>query len=206
MFYVYEHIRPDTGMVFYVGKGSGYRLNSRSDRNRHWKFIVNKASGFSSRIIFKSNDEELVLLVEQERIDQLRKLNIKLCNITDGGEGISGLKHSQKSKEKMREAALSREHKPHTEESKQKIRLANTGVVFTEERKEKIRQKAIGRKMSEATKNKLKGRNFKHSEETLKRMCEIQKNMPKQKCLHCSFVGNAGNLARWHNDKCKNKE
>ena len=25
------------------------------------------------------------------------------------------------------------------------------------------------------------------------------------KCLHCDFVGNKGNLARYHNDKCKHK-
>lgn len=206
MFYVYEHIRPDTGMVFYVGKGSGYRLNSKSDRNRHWHHIVGKANGFSSKIIFESNDEELVLLVEVERIDQLRKLGYKLCNITDGGQGISGLKHSEESKRKMSNARKNMIQHKHTEESKQKIRQANTGVIFTEERKEKIRQKALGRKMSEETKNKLRGRTFKHSEETLKRMSKIQKAMPKIKCPHCDFVGNAGNVARWHFDNCKFKE
>lgn len=205
MFYVYEHIRLDTNQVFYVGKGHGYRLTSTKDRNKHWHNIVNKV-GFKAIKVVENEDEELILLAEIERIDQLRKLGYKLCNITDGGQGISGLKHSEESKRKMSESRKNIVPHKHTDESKQKIRQANTGVVFTEERKEKIRQKALGRKMSEETKNKLRGRNFKHSEETLKRMCEIQKNMPKQKCLHCSFVGNAGNLARWHNDKCKNKE
>jgi len=30
-------------------------------------------------------------------------------------------------------------------------------------------------------------------------------NSMKIKCAHCDFVGNKGNLARYHNDKCKHK-
>ncbi len=204
MFYVYEHIRLDTNQVFYVGKGQGYRLTSTKDRNKHWHNIVNKV-GFKAIKVLENEDEELILLAEIERIDQLRKLGYKLCNITDGGQGISGLKHSEESKRKMSESRKKIAPHKHTDESKQKIRQANTGVVFTDERKDKIRQKALGRKMSEETKNKLRGRNFKHSEETLKRMSEIQRSMPKTKCPHCSFVGNAGNVARWHFDRCKFK-
>jgi hypothetical protein len=40
MFYVYEHIRPDTNKVFYVGKGSGYRSGITQHRNNYWKNIV----------------------------------------------------------------------------------------------------------------------------------------------------------------------
>lgn len=207
MFYVYEHIRPDTGKIFYVGKGSGYRLNSTRNRNRHWKHIVNKANGFSSNVIFKHKDEELILLVEQERIDQLKRIGAKLCNLTLGGEGITGLKHTEESKQKMREAALRKTPFIHTEESKAKIRAAATGVVFTEERKRKIGERAKGRKMPQHVKEKLREINFKykHSPEIIMRMCEIQRTMPKRKCLHCSFVGNAGNLKRWHDDNCKLK-
>jgi len=46
MFYVYEHTRNDTGLVFYVGKGNGKRLNvgknGGGSRNRYWKHIVPK--------------------------------------------------------------------------------------------------------------------------------------------------------------------
>lgn len=207
MFYIYEHIRPDTGMVFYVGKGSGYRSNSTKDRNKHWQNIVNKANGFLSKIIFTHQDEELVLLAEQERIDQLKRLGVKLCNVTLGGEGITGLKHSEASKQKMRDAAFRRTPCVHTNESKEKIRLANTGVIFTEERKRKIAEKAKGRKMPIHVRENLNKImvNYKHSPEVIARMKEIQRSMPKRKCLHCSFVGNAGNLKRWHDDNCKLK-
>jgi hypothetical protein len=207
MFYVYEHIRPDTGAIFYVGKGSGYRNNSTCDRNRHWQFIVKKANGFSSKILFSHENEELVLLAEEERIDQLKRLSVKLCNMTKGGEGLSGFSHSQETKVKLREIALNRPKRKLSEAHKEALRKANLGVVFTEERKEKIRQKALNRKHHPNTLKALveARKNFKHSAETIKRMCEIQKNMPKTKCLHCSFVGNAGNLSRWHNNNCKLK-
>jgi hypothetical protein len=206
MFYVYEHIRLDTNQVFYVGKGKKTRMQSSSDRNKYWHNVVNKA-GFKAVKIVEHSDEELVLLAEIERIDQCRKLGYKLCNITDGGQGISGLKHSEESKRKMSESRKDIVPHLHTEETKQRIREANTGVVFTEERKNKIRLKAVGRKMAAETKDKLRviGKNFKHSEETLKRMSEIQRAMPKTKCPHCNFVGNAGNVSRWHLDRCKFK-
>jgi hypothetical protein len=207
MFYVYEHIRPDTNQVFYVGKGSGYRLASTKDRNKHWQHIVNKV-GFKAIKVVEHENEELVLLAETERIDQLRKLKINLVNVTDGGQGISGLKHSQESKRKMSEARKNIIPHKHTDESKQKIREANTGVVFTEERKNKIRLKALGRKLSEEVKQKIRSKNrtFKHSKETIEKMCKIQQSMQKTiKCPHCDFLGNAGNAKSWHFDKCKFK-
>lgn len=207
MFYVYEHIRNDTNTIFYVGKGNGNRLNSIYDRNRHWNFIVKKAGGFKSNKIIETNDENFALFVEMEVIDLYKKRGIKLCNITNGGEGLSGYKHTEESKNKVRQAALNRIHYKHTEETKEKIRKANTGVIFTDERKRKIAEKAKGRKMSDATKEKMnyKNRNYKHSLETLDKMCKIQREMPKRKCFYCDFVGNAGNLKRWHMDNCKFK-
>jgi hypothetical protein len=40
-----------------------------------------------------------------ELIDKYKKLGIKLVNITSGGEGVSGLKHSSDAKKKMSEKA-----------------------------------------------------------------------------------------------------
>ncbi len=102
MFYVYEHTRPDTGVVFYVGKGSGARLNSKDKRNQHWHNVVNKANGLNASKIADNLDEELAFLCEMERIDQLRRLGHKLVNSTDGGcGGISGYKHTDESKAKI---------------------------------------------------------------------------------------------------------
>ena len=108
-FYIYEHIRPDTGMIFYVGKGCGKRLNcgklGGGTRNNHWKAVVAKAGGFEARKLVENIDEELVFLVEQERIDQLKRLGIKLTNKTLGGcGGLAGHRHTDKTKKKIVES------------------------------------------------------------------------------------------------------
>ena len=43
-FYVYEWINKDTGEIFYVGKGSGYRWKRKtaSSRNRYFNRYVQK--------------------------------------------------------------------------------------------------------------------------------------------------------------------
>lgn len=94
MFYVYEHIRNDTNAIFYVGKGKNERAYRTNNRNKYWKNIVNKCNGFTVRFIAKDLDEELAYLAEEERIDQLKRLGIKLANINAGGAGVgSGDKH-----------------------------------------------------------------------------------------------------------------
>ena len=99
-FYVYEHIKATDKSIFYVGKGSKKRARSKSCRNTYWKNIVNK-HGFEVKFIVKNIDEELAFLVEEERIDQLKRLGIKLANLTNGGEGSSGLVLSQAAREAM---------------------------------------------------------------------------------------------------------
>lgn len=222
-FYVYEHIRRDTGAVFYVGKGHGGRHCSKRNRNQYWHNVVNKAGGFDHRVIFKDSSEDLIFLVEMEKIDQLRMLGVKLVNLTDGGEGRSGLKHSDHTKKLISEKRKGKSHK-HTPESIEKIRQANTGVVFSEERKQKIGQKAIGRKMPEHVKENLRlvMKSFKQSEETkehlrqvnlgrkhkpeaLLKMSAWQVDRPKLTCPHCNRASSAGNASRWHFDNCKLK-
>jgi hypothetical protein len=222
-FYVYEHIRIDTGGVFYVGKGHGGRLCSKRDRNQYWHNVVNKAGGFDSRVVCKDQSEELILLAEIEKISQLRTLGVTLVNLTDGGQGITGLKHSEQSKRLMSEKLKGRSRK-HTPESIEKIRQANTGVVFSDERKEKLRQKALGKKMpphvrealsarmksfkqSEKTKEHLRQINLgrKHTLEALAKMSAWQIDRPKLTCPHCNRASSAGNASRWHFDNCKLK-
>ena len=223
-FYVYEHIRRDTGAVFYVGKGHGKRHCSKLNRNQYWHNVVNKAGGFDSRVIYEDQSEELILLAEIEKINQLRMLGVTLVNLTDGGQGITGLKHSEESKRLMSQKLKGKSHK-HTPESIEKIRQANTGVVFSDERKEKLRKKALGRKMpshvrkalsermksfkqSEETKEHLRQVNLgrKHTPEALAKMSAWQKDLPKLICPHCNKGASAGMAKRWHFDNCKLKE
>jgi hypothetical protein len=106
LFYVYEHIRPDTNKVFYVGKGSGNRCNTSRGRNKYWHNFVNKAGGFKIRKISESEDEEFVFFVEEERIDQLKKLGFELTNMTSGGEGLAGSKNPRFNYNSLRQKRL----------------------------------------------------------------------------------------------------
>jgi hypothetical protein len=99
MFYTYAHYKPDNS-VFYIGKGRGHRAHAKDNRNQHWKNVVAK-HGFKVEILSGWDKETDALLHEQFLIACFRGMGYQLANITDGGEGISGHKHSDTSKAKM---------------------------------------------------------------------------------------------------------
>jgi hypothetical protein len=233
-FYTYEHIRNDTGVVFYVGKGRGRRIDARYDRNIHWKRIVAKAGGFSTRFVVNSVDEELAFLVEMERIDQLRRTDVVLCNMTNGGEGSSGFFPNEETRRKLSEKRSGSLNplfgKPRSESTKEKIRLAKIGKTLSEESKAKISAAIKGRKESLETRIKksiaLSGRvGSKLSDETKLKISKALKGKPKSKlmrnklsktrkglklltieCPYCEKQGSVLNMRRWHFENCKSKE
>lgn len=111
--YVYVHYRLGTEIPFYVGKGSSKcRHRSRQSRNRYWHFIVKKDGGFIAKKVVENVDDDMAYLAEVELIDKFKRLNYKLVNMTEGGEGHLGLKVrlgatlSDETKEKLRQANL----------------------------------------------------------------------------------------------------
>ena len=100
-FYVYEHIRNDTGAVFYVGKGSAKRAKHKVNRGTYWNRVVNKAGGFTINYPVKNVNEELSLLAEMELIDQYRKLGVQLVNVSAGGEGATGWIPTEETRRKI---------------------------------------------------------------------------------------------------------
>lgn len=152
MFCVYQHIRPDTNAIFYVGKGSLRRAHSRHRRNQHWKYVVAKAGGFATQVVVDGVDEELAFLAEVELIDQLRKIGARLTNKTDGGEGPSGMRHTDEAKRKIADAQRGEKHwtvgHVYTEEHREKLRQARAKFVFTDEIRAKISAAGNGRKAS----------------------------------------------------------
>jgi hypothetical protein len=110
-FYVYEHWRPDTGEIFYVGKGHARRaFDMRRGRNRWHKFIVAKIKemGLSVqiRVVHSDLEESEAFSREIELIAHWRKKDATLVNQTIGGDGTSGLKHTEEWKEAMRRLNL----------------------------------------------------------------------------------------------------
>lgn len=92
MFYVYLHIRKDTGAPFYVGKGYGNRCIHRDRVNNHWKNIVNKYD-FDVILLEQNLSEDDAFKYEIywiKRIGRLSDNTGPLVNITSGGDGTSG--------------------------------------------------------------------------------------------------------------------
>jgi len=162
IYYVYHHIRLDENKIFYVGKGKKNRHLETSNRNKYWRNVVNKA-GFHSEILFENLDEELAFLVESELIDKYKKIGLNLVNLTKGGEGPSGYKHTSKTKKLISETSKGRKH---SEESKIKIGLGWKGKKrkpFSEEHKLKLSEASKLQKRSptsQETKNKISKANF----------------------------------------------
>jgi hypothetical protein len=130
-FYVYEHIRKDCGGVFYVGKGSYKRATAKNCRNRYWHHVVNK-HGFEVKFVVKDVDEEFAFLVEEERINQLKRIGVKLVNMTNGGEGSSGLVMPQSAKDAMSKAhsgkTITPEQRKKASESLKKIKKTSDWI------------------------------------------------------------------------------
>lgn len=92
-YYVYLHKRKSDGLIFYVGKGSGYRAWVKLGRNPYWNNVVNK-HGLEVEILFDNLSEEESHQVEIDTILELKYFGYVLTNISDGGEGYSGYKWS----------------------------------------------------------------------------------------------------------------
>ena len=156
-FYIYQHRKADTNEIFYVGKGKGTRLNQSKGRNQYWHRVVAK-HGFVAEYIAQNLDEELAFLAEMEAIDVYRRRGIKLVNVTDGGEGASGYKHTAKHKANLKgnkngatSWGMTFKNKKHTKESRQKMsysRIGNknkSGTTLSEESKAKISAAMTGK-------------------------------------------------------------
>lgn len=120
IYYIYKHTFSN-GMC-YIGKGKNQRAYKLSDRNKYWTNNFNKYGNPNVEILFDKLYENEAFEIEINTISLYKNLNIKLCNITIGGEGVSGLKHSIESRKKMSINTSFR--RP---EMREKVRLALTG-------------------------------------------------------------------------------
>jgi hypothetical protein len=123
-FYVYT-LSDKFEQVFYIGKGSRSKNYDRINFHiKYWKHhqrcnkrLFNKIKKLDGRfivnIIFESDNEACCFGIEKKKIAEIRQTSDNLCNLTDGGEGTSGWKHTTESKNKMslnRDADISREN------------------------------------------------------------------------------------------------
>jgi hypothetical protein len=122
-FYNYICFRPWNGLPCYVGKGQGSRVSD------HGKLGARHPNPYMAHILAKCEREnkELITVIihqnltEQEALDNevalIRAIGRRahggpLCNLTDGGEGITGLKHNEDSKKRIGASSKGRTASP----------------------------------------------------------------------------------------------
>jgi len=99
-FYTYIHRTADDGRIFYVGKGSGNRAWKPFDRSDWWHKTAKK-HGFEVEICAQWKTENEAFEHEKFLILCFNDLGFRLVNLTAGGDGPSGYRHTNESKELM---------------------------------------------------------------------------------------------------------
>jgi len=174
---------------FYVGKGSGKRFYISKHLYSNQPFLERKikkvgVNNIKTHFLHENLVEEEAFSWEKYWIKYLGRRNNgtgQLCNITDGGEGVSGHTHSEETKKKISKSLVGNQHAK--------------GFVQSEEHK---------RKISEATKGENNPMyNRKHSEEAKKKMSESTKGennpMYNRKGINHPMYG------KHHSEKAKKK-
>jgi group I intron endonuclease len=165
---------------------------------------------FEMRTLEEHDNEKYVLeVLEPAWIARMRDEGRNVYNMTDGGEGCSGLIFSHEHRQKISEALRHRVHHPRgsmREDTKQKISKRHMGRTFSNEHRQKLREaaqrrsinrplpplppipKKPGKKpgtkggpMSEEQKQKLREANLgkSPSEETRQKLSETNRGKPK---------------------------
>ena len=116
VFYIYRHLRKDSGEPFYIGLGKVYNPKAKSHekyysrafqktkRNRFWNFIVEKTE-YEVEIIFEANDRQTIIEKEIEFISLYGRRDLgkgTLVNMSDGGDGLNNNIQSEETLEKRR--------------------------------------------------------------------------------------------------------
>lgn len=147
-YYAYVHARSlpvGANGIFYVGKGKGNRAYAfnRAHQNPYYARIVNK-NGTPLVGLLKCSSEDIAFELEKGLIKCLRRMGVKLTNLSDGGEGQSGYVHTMKTKLKL-SAASSSWTRP--ESLKKKIAASQLGELNNAkkiEARRKISEKRSG--------------------------------------------------------------
>ena len=176
-YYIYAHINPLKNEIFYIGKGFGNRAYIKLNRSALWKRTVAKY-GYIIDIIQDGLTEEEALIKEKIYIARIGRKDLgngPLVNLTDGGEGTSGLITSEETKQKIAETSKGRIH---SEESRKKMSEAKK--IISAETRKKLSEAIKGKKRSEETKQKISDtkKGVKFSDEHKKKLTEARRKRP----------------------------
>jgi len=140
----------DPPRPFYVGKGNQRRVDDTSPRNAIHKRIAAKY-GFRREVVLSTEVEQEAFEREVHLIEEYRTFahggaGWWGANLTLGGDGASGYRHTEKHKQHISDALRGREF---SVQHRQNLSKAHTGRKHTEETKRKCRD-AVKRRKSES--------------------------------------------------------
>ena len=194
MFYTYAHYKPDNSM-FYIGKGQRKRAFDKASRNKKWKSIVAQEGDHKIEILAHWSTEKEAFEHEIFLIECFRQMGAQLVNVSKGGFGASGYRHTPEYVEYMKSIMLGSGNaffgKKHSNVTKEKISQTKkkrpTKAWLGKSRDESTRSKIslslmghVGHKHTDETKAKLSlahtgKKQAPPSEETRKKLSESVK-------------------------------
>jgi group I intron endonuclease len=194
-FYIYAHINPLFNKIFYIGKGSDKRAWDKRGRSEYWNNTVKKY-GYIIDILEEGLSEEEAFEKEKWYIKRIGREN--LVNMTDGGEGASGVIITDETKLKMSESKKGEKNvlfkKNQSEETKKKISISTKLAMSDPELRKKISERQKGNK---------NGLGYKHSEEARKKISEATKlGMNTEECRKKISESSKG---RKHSEEARKK-
>jgi len=221
IFYVYYLRRPDkedplwpgAGQPFYVGKGS----NGRMGDHRYEALFLKSKPGpkslktniihklwrqgldFTEEIMFESLTEQEAHEIEIEAISVYGRKNNGtgcLANLTNGGDGVSGLIHSDETRKELSRKSKEVWNDPEYRERMSRLLKGrpapNKGISPSEESRQKMRESHIGiqagenhpnygKHLTEETKEKIRCARSKQVSSGMKGLHHTQESIDKMK-------------------------
>lgn len=172
----------------YVGKTINFnkrvKEHLRCAKNNYLNYPIHRAlnkygsENFEWKILIECDTEEELNMREIEYI-KLEKSKVEQhgYNVTDGGDGASGLKHTEEFKSKQSKKmmgntysvgrVLSDEHKAKISKAFKGTKRPECGRVYTEEQKKKQSELMMGRVFSETHRYNLANANKKRSDKNM---------------------------------------
>jgi hypothetical protein len=186
-FYVYLYLRED-GSPYYVGKGKSKRawIHQRGEAvhppkdHERIKIVAHRLDEHESFLL------EILLIKQLGRKDKSTGI---LRNLSDGGQGPSGLTRSTETRQRMSHSKKGipskLKGKPKSPETVEKMRSA--GAKRRGKKNPKITASKLGKPSA------LKGKNIPHSKH--------KESQPLVSCLRCGFTGGINGIKRYHFDR-----
>ena len=145
---IYIHKLPGTDFIFYVGQANNkYRPNSKYYRNKHWHNTVKKYGGFDVELLYENLTKEEADNLEVSLIKKFGRADLKegpLVNMTNGGEGNTGLIFSDEHRNKISVASIKNQNWKYLQEYNSK--RSSGEIKCSDEQR---------RKLSEARKSRI---------------------------------------------------